>query len=438
MKNSKLSLLFITLLTVLAIVIDLPENVPLRFNLGPLKINRIIAPPEIQFLGIDKKIYTHLGLDLLGGTQLVLEADMKDIVPADRTTALESIREIIDRRVNFFGVAEPVIQTAQVGESFRIIVELPGVKNIKQAVATIGQTAQLEFREFNEEATAAAVFPTLENTLAVGITGRDLKKAEVVFNSTTGEPNVGFEMTDAGGKKFADVTTRLVGKSLAIFLDNLAITEGKGTISGQFSPEEAKRLALQLSAGALPAPVTIIEQKNVGATLGQESVAKSLRAGAVGLLLVALFMVLYYGALGVIADVALIIYGLLTFAVFRLVPVTLTLPGIAGFVLSIGMAVDSNILIFERTKEELRKGKPWQIAMELGFGRAWDSIRDANFTTLLTAFILYNPLNWSFFPASGMVRGFALTLTIGVVTSLFTGIVVSRNLIRVFYRPNNK
>src|SRR3989344_520898 len=365
MKNSKLSLLFITLLTVLAIVIDLPENVPLRFNLGPLKINRIIAPPEIQFLGIDKKIYTHLGLDLLGGTQLVLEADMKDIVPADRTTALESIREIIDRRVNFFGVAEPVIQTAQVGESFRIIVELPGVKNIKQAVATIGQTAQLEFREFNEEATAAAVFPTLENTLAVGITGRDLKKAEVVFNSTTGEPNVGFEMTDAGGKKFADVTTRLVGKSLAIFLDNFAIsapvvqtaiTEGKGTISGQFSSEEAKRLALQLSAGALPAPVTIIEQKNVGATLGQESVAKSLRAGAVGLLLVALFMVLYYGALGVIADVALIIYGLLTFAVFRLVPVTLTLPGIAGFVLSIGMAVDSNILIFERTKEELRKG----------------------------------------------------------------------------------
>ena len=181
----------------------------------------------------------------------------------------------------------------------------------------IGQPAQREFREFNEEATAAAVFPTLENTLAVGITGRDLKKAEVVFNSTTGEPNVGFEMTDAGGKKFADVTTRLVGKSLAIFLDNFAIsapvvqtaiTEGKGTISGQFSPEEAKRLALQLSAGALPAPVTIIEQKNVGATLGQKSVAKSLRAGAVGLLLVALFMVLYYGALGVIADVALIIY----------------------------------------------------------------------------------------------------------------------------------
>lgn len=445
----RFSILLIFFLSVVALVVDLPTGIPLRFSLGPLKVNREISSPHIYlpFLGIDQKIFTHLGLDLLGGTQLVLEADMKDIPTAERLTALESVREIVDLRVNFFGVAEPIVQSAVVGESYRVIVELPGVKDINQAVATLGQTAQLEFREFRPEATASATYATLANTKPVNINGKDLKKAEVTFDPNTGEPVVAFELTDEGGKKFAEVSTRLVGERLAIFLDNLpvsapvvktAITEGKGTITGNFTREEAKRLVLQLSAGALPTPVHIAEQRNVGATLGQVSVAKSIRAGVVGLVLVALFMAVYYGKMGLIADMALLIYGLLTFALFRLIPVTLTLPGITGFILSIGMAVDSNILIFERMKEELRKGKPWQIAMELGFGRAWNSIRDANFTTLITAFILYNPLNWSFIPASGVVRGFALTLALGVLTSLFTGIVVSRNLMRVLYRPTVK
>lgn len=449
MKTPRLPLVIILFLTICAVVIDLPDNVPLKFSLGPLQVDRVISPPrlDIPFLGIDRQIKTHLGLDLLGGTQLVLEADINGVPAESRDQALESAREVMERRVNFFGVSEPVVQSAKVGDSHRIIVELPGVGDINQAIATLGQTARLEFRELSPTATEAALFAGVENTQSVGITGADLKRAEVSFDQTTGEPVVSFEMTDEGAKKFAEVSTRLVGQPLAIFLDDLPvsvpvvktpITDGQGMISGQFSREAARTLALQLSAGALPVPIKIIEQRNIGASLGNLSVTKSIRAGVIGLTLVALFMALYYGKLGVIADFALIIYGLITYALFRLIPVTLTLPGITGFILSIGMAVDANILIFERTKEELRKGKPWQIAMELGFGRAWDSIRDANFTTLLTAFILYNPFNWSFFPASGLVRGFALTLALGVLVGLFTGIVVSRNLIRAFYRPSHK
>jgi preprotein translocase subunit SecD len=212
------------------------------------------------------------------------------------------------------------------------------------------------------------------------------------------------------------------------------ITEGSGVITGRFSRDEVRLLALQLNAGALPVPVTVIEKRTIGATLGAESVAKSIRAGAVGLVIVALFMIVQYGWLGVIADSALILYGLLTLAIFRWIPITLTLPGIAGFILSIGMAVDSNILIFERYREEKRKGKPWHIAIEVAFGKAWDSIRDANFTTIITCLILFNPGNWQFLPTSGLVRGFAVTLLIGVLASLFTGLVVTRTFIRVFYK----
>lgn len=449
MRTPRLPLLIILFLTVCALVTDLPENVPLKLALGPIQINRVISPPRffIPFTGIDRQIKTHLGLDLLGGTQLVLEADMNGVPVGSHDQALESAREVIERRVNFFGVSEPVVQSAKVGESRRIIVELPGIADINQALATLGQTARLEFRQLNPEATGSQLLATVQNTKSVDISGADLKQAEVSFDQTTGEPVVSFEMTAAGAKKFAEVSSRLVGQPLAIFLDDLPvsvpviktpITDGRGIISGEFTRENARTLALQLSAGALPTPIKVIEQRNIGASLGSLSVAKSIRAGAIGLTLVALFMIFYYGRLGLIADLALVVYGLVTYALFRLIPVTLTLPGITGFILSIGMAVDSNILIFERMKEEVRKGRSWYIAMELGFGRAWDSIRDANFTTLLTAFILYNPFNWSFFPSSGMVRGFALTLALGVLVSLFTGIVVSRNLIRAFYRPRRK
>ena len=230
---------------------------------------------------------------------------------------------------------------------------------------------------------------------------------------------------------------------MAIYLDNQiviapvvqsAILDGRAIISGQFSVDDAKILVTQLNAGALPVPVKVLEQRTVGPTLGQESVDKSVFAGFVGLSLVVAFMIFYYGRLGVIASVALVIYGLVTLAIYKFVPVVLTLPGLAGFILSIGMAVDANILIFERIKEELRLDKPLSIALENGFGRSWDSIRDANLATIITAFILFNPFEWGFLPTSGPVRGFALTLALGIFISLFTGVVITRNLIRVFYK----
>lgn len=453
-RNPRRVFALLAILTIVLAIIDIPENYHLRFGIGPVSVDRILNPPTVSFvrlgLNIQKEFKTHLGLDLSGGTHIVLSADMNGIDAAARGDALESARQVIERRVNFFGVAEPIVQTAVAAGSYRIIVELPGVTNVDSAVKTIGQTARLEFREFSSQsalATTAAVFiPTLVNTTPVGITGKDLVKAGVTFGSDTGAPQVALEFSSDGGKKFGDVTTRLVGKSLAIFLDDTPITwpvvqtaivDGRAVISGTFTREQARLIALQLNAGALPVPVSVIEKRIVGATLGTSSVNKSIRAGLVGLAVVAVFMIATYGKLGLLADSALVLYGLLTFALYRLIPVTLTLPGIAGFILSIGMAVDSNILIFERFKEEKRLGKPWYIATELAFGKAWDSIRDANVTTILTCIILYNPGNWQFLPSSGMVRGFALTLLLGVLISMFTGIVVTRTLIRVLYREKN-
>jgi preprotein translocase subunit SecD len=430
-KNPRNVFLILLFLTVFAMYVDLPAQ----------------YHPGFQFGSYKKEFTTKLGLDLSGGTQLVLDANMKDIATSDRASALDSAKQVIERRINFFGVTEPVIQTATSQNTYRIIVELPGISDVNQAISLIGQTAQLDFREYTEPTASISATTTvadlLKMTKSVGITGKDLTRAAVTFDSTTGAPEVSITFNSKGATKFADVTRRLVGKPLAIFLDNMPITsptvkqeitDGSAVINGQFTQDEATQLALQLNAGALPVPVTVIEKETVGATLGASSVTKSITAGVVGLTIVAIFMIAQYGWLGLFADMALMVYGLLTFAIFRWVPITLTLPGIAGFILSMGMAVDSNILIFERFKEEKREGRPWKVAMELGFGKAWDSIRDANFTTLITCAILYNPANWQFLPSSGMVRGFAVTLFIGVVASLFTGIVVTRTFIRVLYK----
>ena len=438
------------ILAILLAIIDLPENYRVKFQWKGISVDRVINPPKLQFnlfgIRIDKELKTRLGLDLSGGTHLVLEADMQGIAANDRIDALESARQVIERRINFFGVSEPVTQTAVGSGTYRVIVEMPGVTDVEQAVSTIGTTARLEFREFTDPAAAtgaAFLLPTLTNTASVGITGKDLQRAGLSFSSQTGEPEVALEFTNDGGKKFAEVTRRLVGKQLAIFLDdfpltwprvNTEISDGRAVITGSFTRDAAKTLSLQLNAGVLPVPVKVVEKRTVEATLGADSVVKSIRAGVVGLAAVAVFMIAQYGRLGILANFALILYGLLSFAVFRLFDITLTLPGIAGFILSIGMAVDSNILIFERYKEEVREGKPWYIAMELGFGKAWDSIRDANFTTIITALILFNPGNWQFLPSSGLVRGFAATLLVGVLMSLFTGIVATRTFIRVLYR----
>ncbi len=450
-RSARQVFVFILILTTVAALFSLPENFPLKFNLFGFQVDIIVNPPVLTFerlglTGVRRQLRTHLGLDLSGGSQVTLEADMSKLAAGDRTAALESAKDIIERRVNFFGISEPVVQTVMSEHSYRINIELPGITDLKQAVTTIGQTAQLEFREFTDAAYAtgsATASSPLTLTKPVGITGQDLQRAAVTFSSQTGSPEVALTFTAEGTKKFAEVTRRLVGKPLAIFLDqfpvsapqvNTEITDGNALISGQFTLEEAKQLAIQLNAGALPVPVQVVSERTIGATLGAESVRKSLIAGLIGLLLVVSFMVAKYGRLGLIADFALVVYGLLGFSVFRLLPVTLTLPGIAGFILSIGMAVDSNILIFERFKEEKSNGKPWKIAIEDAFGKAWDSIKDANVTTLITCLILYNPGNWQFLPSSGLVRGFAVTLFIGVLISLFTGIIVTRTFVRVLYR----
>jgi len=441
--NKKRFLLWLILaLSLISIYVDLPGKIHLKLNW--LKIDRDFSRPMIDWqLGkfrFQRDLEIKKGIDLAGGTHLVFQSDMKDVSSDNRQAAIEAARDNIEKRINLFGVTEPVIQTAKVGEDYRLIVELAGVQDINQAIDLIGQTAQLDFRELPKDATQSATGLDFKPT---GLTGKDLSKSEVKFDPNSGQPTVGLEFSTEGTKKFADITSRNVGKPVAIFLDQLPvtapnvqepITTGDAIISGQFTLEEAKKLSIQLNAGALPVPIELIEQKNVGATLGAESIQKSVQAGLIGLGMVILFMAAYYGKLGILADLALVVYGLLTLALYKLIPITLTLPGIAGFILSIGMAVDANILIFERMKEETRAGKPRPVAMELGFGRAWDSIRDANTCTLITCFILFNPFNWSFLNSSGMVRGFASTLFLGVVLSLFTGIVVTRTLIRTFYR----
>lgn len=448
-RHSLRVFIFIIILLVIAGIFSLPDNVKVPVKLGSFQKTITLHSPTIDLthfnIGYKRDFTTKYGLDLSGGTQVTLEADMSKTPEADKLSALDSAKGVIERRVNFLGVSEPIVQTSITQNKYRILVELPGVTQVDQAVAIIGQTAQLEFREFDEKLATGAATPSsfLAITKSTNLSGKDLKRAQVVYSQTNGQPEVSVEFTDEGGKKFADITKRLVGKPLGIFLDqdlissptvNQEITGGNAVISGQFTLDAAKMLALELNAGALPVSIKVVEQRVIEASLGQDSIARSVRAGIVGLLLVAFFMIARYRRLGAISVAGLFCYGLFSFALFRIIPITLTLPGIAGFILSVGMAVDSNILIFERYREERLLGKPWKIAMEQAFGKAWHSIRDANITTILTSLILFNPLNYQWLPTSGLVRGFAITLLLGVVLSLFTGIVVTRTFIRVLYR----
>jgi len=433
MTKPRFLIWFILLLTLVSLIVDFPFifKLPEEINIswGPIKFRR-----ELKI----KK-----GLDLAGGALLVLEAEMKDIASEDQDEALQAAKEVIARRIDLYGLTESLIQIAKTKDKSRIMVEMPGVKNIDEAISLVGKTAQLDFRELSEDKKASPSALQIFDFMPTDLTGRDLKKAQVQFNQQTGEPMVALQFNNEGVEKFAAITQDNVGFQVAIFLDGLPVTiptvnepilSGQAVISGSFDLKEAKNLAIQLNAGALPVPIKIVEQKTIGATLGEESVEKSIRGGLVGLMLVILFMIVLYGFLGFLASLGLVVYGLLSLALYKLIPVTLTLPGIAGFLLSVGMAVDANILIFERLKEEKWLGKPAATAIELAFGRAWESIKDANICTLITCFILFNPFNWSFLNTSGMVRGFALTLALGIGISLFTGIVVTRTLIRIFYR----
>lgn len=463
--NSRKTLWLIIILTLLAVWVNtpsvnlLPEKVGvgvLNLNLGALKgteLKTTLFGRELNFSFLTLPNTTgrfpiKLGLDLQGGSELTLRTKMEGIAAEDKDIALESARQVIERRVNLYGVSESVVQSSKLGDERRILVELPGVKDASEAATLVGKTAQLDFREFppgiEEEASRSGI-PVFLLAKPTGLTGADLKKASVTFGSSRKDagPQVAIEFNDEGAKKFAEITKNNIDKPLGIYLDGQPvmwpppvvqqeIIGGSGVISGNFTAAEARNLSIQLNAGALPVPIEIIHQKVIGATLGSQSVSKSLIAGVIGLSLVMVYMVAYYGIYGLIADLALLIYTLLVLAIFRtglflIPPVTLTLAGIAGFILSIGMAVDANILTFERMKEELRSGKTGKLALEHGFTRSWTSIRDSNIASLITATILY-------ILGTSVVRGFALTLSIGVLVSMFSAIVVTRTFLRLLPR----
>lgn len=496
----------------------------------------------------------HLGLDLLGGSHLVYQADILNIAPAERADALAGVRDVIERRVNALGVSEPVVQTNQVGEDWRIIVELAGVQDVNEAIEMIGETPILEFKKenptsqqltseeleqlnqanevvrqeaenildqilagqldfaetakeysddpgsknngglyegvkrgdfvssyeeviFDKDLSSGEVYPELVETqfgyhiikkeaergegenkevdtrhilfifktpqdlglvvepewINTDLSGKHLERARVEVDQTTGVPQVALQFNSEGAELFAEITGANVGKPIAIFLDgmpisipvvNEPITGGEAVISGSFSAQEAKLLAQRLNAGALPVPIELISQTTVGATLGNQSIEKSLIAGVWGLILVAIFMIIYYRLPGLLSVISLIIYTAVVLALFKLISVTLTLAGIAGFILSVGMAVDANILIFERLKEEIKAGKGLATAVEEGFNRAWSSIRDSNISSWITCAILY-------FFGSSIIRGFAITLAIGIAVSMFSAITITRQFLRL-------
>jgi len=392
-----------------------------------------------EFRQIKEKPFK-LGLDLQGGTHLVYEADMTNISIDNREEALVGVRDVIERRVNLFGVAEPLVQADLSGGHYRLIVELAGIKNVADAVEMIGQTPYLEFKEERTETQTNEILGAQERGerldedpyfISTGLDGRMLKGSEVGFNQNTGQPEILFTLDSEGEKLFAQITKRSVGRRVAIYLDGVPIsapvvseeiTSGEARITGDFTLEAAKELVRNLNAGALPVPIRIISQKTVGATLGNISLIRSLRAGLLGFILIALFMLVYYRLPGLLAVLSLVVYGAIVLAMFKLIPVTLTLAGIAGFILTLGMAVDANVLIFERMKEELKEKKDLTTSIEEGFKRAWSSIRDGNISTLITAAILYG-VGVSF------VKGFALTLSIGILVSIFTAVVFTRQLL---------
>ena len=370
---------------------------------------------------------TKLGLDLVGGSRLVLEAQTTATVAKITPDMMDSLQFAIENRINKLGVAETVVQRQ--GEK-RLVVEIPADKELNQAKKFLGETAELAFRKEVQNGSAVSWVDT-------GLTGNDLNRA-TLSTSSNGQWVVDLEFNDKGTRKFADLTQQLVGKPMAIFFNGELtsapvirepIIGGRAQISGGdsgFAYEEAKEMVDLLNAGALPVPAKIIEENTVGPTLGADSIEKSKIAGVIGLTVVMLFMIFYYRLPGLIADIALIIYSLILFALFKQIPVTLTLAGIAGFILSIGMAVDANILIFERTKEELRAGRTLFTAINAGFDRAFTSIFDSNMSTIITCLILY-------FFGTSVVKGFALTLALGTAVSMFSAITVTKNFMHLIF-----
>ena len=397
------------------------------------------------------------GLDIAGGSQLVYEADTTNVREDDVEDLMEVLKSVIERRIDVFGVAEPNIQVEKSsivsGEvRNRLVIELPGVTDIDQAVEEIGRTPLLEFKLVDEEAlleeqalqsisdslgssTTAVTGSGKEAYIDTELTGRYLERAELVFgqgsSGLANEPIVSITFTEEGAKLFEEITTEHTGEFLAIFLDgemvsmpriNEPIAGGSAVISGDFKAEEARDLVQNLNFGALPLPIELVNTQTIGASLGEQALAASVYAGAIGFLLLSIFMVLWYRLPGVVAVLALIMYVLMMLALFKLIPVVITAAGLAGLILSIGLAVDANILIAERIKEELREGKSVHDAISEGFKRAWLAIRDSNIAHIITAVILF----WF---GTSLIKGFALVLGIGVVVSMFSAITISRTLL---------
>lgn len=384
------------------------------------------------------------GLDLSGGTHLIYKADVSEVNPVETADLMNALRDVIERRVNLFGVAEPIVQVEQGGRfagviEERLIVELPGVTDVAEAVALIGETPLLEFRLLSEDQEVSehdATTTPEDLFVATGLTGRFLQRATLEFGSghsggISNEPIVVLDFDKEGAQLFEEITTDNVGRILGIFLDGEPIstpvirepiTGGTATISGGFAPDEARLLVRNLNFGALPVPIELISTQTIGASLGKEALERGMVAGATGLTLVALFMTLWYRLPGVVALMSLSIYILIMLAIFKLIPITLTAAGLAGFILSIGLAVDANVLIFERMKEELASGKDTEFAIRDGFHRAWLAIRDGNISSIITAVILF----WF---GTSLVEGFALTFGIGILISMLTAITITRTFL---------
>ena len=461
-KHPQLSFVAIVLLTIICLLINFSTPFTIDFSIpNPITHQSIKVHKDykgilfMQHLGRDFSF--RKGLDLQGGTSVTMRADMSGIPSTQRDDALNAAKTVIEKRINFLGVSEPVVQTSKANNDYRILVEIPGVTDVNQAVQLVGKTAKLTFWEAGpplasdaatlKAATSAAVLSALPigipqilgpNAKQTDLTGSDLKQATVTFDTNTGKPQVQLQFTSTGVQKFATITKRNTGKIVGIVLDNelveaprvsTPILDGNAVISGSFTTDQANSLQIQLNAGALPVPLSVLQQQAIGATLGQQSVAQSLIAGLLGFVVIVIFMTVLYGRLGLIASLALSVYALLVLTLFRVIPVTLTIAGIAGFILSVGIAVDANILIFERMKEELRKGRSHSMAIDLGFSRAWLSIRDSNMASLITSAVL-------FYFGTGVVRGFAFTLALGIIVSLFSAIVVTRTFLTIFYKKD--
>jgi len=470
-KKVHITIVIIFILAVLAGLFDYPQY----FNSGVDFLNQKLNWNLPHFWEVSFK----LGLDLQGGTHLIYEADLSNVDEKDKAGKMEVLRDIIERRVNWYGVAEPVIQI-QGGN--RLVVELAGVKDIGEAIKMIGETPYLEFREvLSEEEKQEAMKSISDEEVSEAIeifkqttgqeisreellealvsrlfkptelTGEYLKKAEISFNQTTHEPQVSLQFKEEGIKLFGEITARNVGKPLAIFLDGKSmidtdgdgeitdndlyapivqekISKGEAVITGEMDIVRAKEIVKRLNWGALPLKIgEPISQQVIGPTLGTVSLEKSLKAGIIGFLALILFLIIFYRLPGLLASLTLAIYVGLVLSLFKLIPVTLTLAGIGGFVLSLGMAVDANILIFSRMREELKTQENFSRALEEGFRRAWPSIRDGNFTTLIVALILFGF-------GTSFIKGFAFTLSIGILISMFSAIFISQNFLRCFVK----